>query len=126
MADTTAFIALPGIGSKLASRIISFRDKLGGFYSVEQVGEVYGLQDSTFQKIRKWLKLENASVKKININTATAEELKSHPYIRWNLAKLIIAYRNEHGAFGKTGDLKNITEVTEEVFEKMNHYLTVD
>ncbi|HEY1021836.1 MAG TPA: helix-hairpin-helix domain-containing protein, partial [Flavisolibacter sp.] len=47
-ADTAAFIALPGIGGKLSARIISFREKLGGFYSVEQVGETYGLPDSTF------------------------------------------------------------------------------
>ena len=45
-ADTTAFIALPGIGSKLAARIVLFREELGGFYNIEQIREVYGLQDS--------------------------------------------------------------------------------
>jgi competence protein ComEA len=53
--DTTAFISLPGIGSKLAARIINFREKLGGFYSVTQVGETFGLPDSTFQKIKQYL-----------------------------------------------------------------------
>jgi len=80
-ADTTAFISLPGIGNKLAARIVTFREKLGGFYSVEQIGETYGLPDSTFQKIKQYLKLDNASVKKININTATVDEMKAHPYI---------------------------------------------
>jgi competence protein ComEA len=125
LADTAAFIALPGIGSKLAARIVSFREKLGGFFSVEQVGEVYGLPDSTFQKIRKWLKVQNAPVRKININTATLEELKVHPYIRWNLANPIIAYRNEHGKFEKLEDLKNIMIVTEEVYNKVKNYLMV-
>jgi competence protein ComEA len=123
LADTAAFIALPGIGSKLAARIVSFREKLGGFYSVEQVGEIYGLQDSVFQKIKKWLKAENASVRRININTATLEELKAHPYIRWNLANPIIAYRNEHGKFEKLEDLKNIMIVTDEVYDKVKNYL---
>ncbi|MBO9571783.1 MAG: helix-hairpin-helix domain-containing protein, partial [Chitinophagaceae bacterium] len=50
-ADTTAFISLPGIGSKLANRIVSFRSKLGGFNSVEQIRQVYGLRDSVFQLI---------------------------------------------------------------------------
>src|SRR6185503_6381802 len=58
-ADTSALISLPGIGNKLASRIVNFRDKLGGFYSIEQVGETYGLPDSTFQKIKQWLRLDN-------------------------------------------------------------------
>ena len=64
IADTTAFISLPGIGSKLATRIVNFRDKLGGFYSIDQIGETYGLPDSSFQKIKQYLKLDNPSVKK--------------------------------------------------------------
>lgn len=125
-ADTTAFIALPGIGSKLAARIVSFRDKLGGFYSINQVGETFGLPDSTFQKIKQYLKLENTSIRKININTATIDELKAHPYIRWSLANPIIAYRNEHGSFAKVEDIKKVMAVTEEVYNKIAPYLTLE
>lgn len=125
MADTSAFISLPGIGSKLASRIINFRDKLGGFYSVSQVAETYGLPDSTFQKIRQYLKLENISVRKININTATADELKAHPYIRYSLANPIVAYRKEHGPFSKAEDIKRVMAVTEEIYQKLAPYLEV-
>src|SRR6185369_12652448 len=78
--DTTAFISLPGIGNKLAARIVNFRDKLGGFYSIDQVGETYGLADTTFQKIKKYLSLPNPEVKKFNINSVTKDEMKSHPY----------------------------------------------
>jgi competence ComEA-like helix-hairpin-helix protein len=122
-ADTTAFILLPGIGSKLATRIINFREKLGGFYSIDQVGETFGLPDSTFQKIKRFLKLPDPVVKNININTATLEELKTHPYIRWQLAKSIVAYRNEHGAFKSLEELKNIMAITMQHYEKMVPYL---
>ncbi|MEP6727425.1 MAG: helix-hairpin-helix domain-containing protein, partial [Bacteroidota bacterium] len=98
-ADTTAFIALPGIGSKLAARIINFRDKLGGFYSVQQVAETFGLPDSTFSKIKDLLQCNPAVMKQININTADANTLKQHPYIRWNLANVIVQYRVQHGNF---------------------------
>jgi competence ComEA-like helix-hairpin-helix protein len=124
-ADTTSFIALPGIGTKLAARIINFRDKLGGFYSVAQVGETFGLPDSTFQKIKQYLKLENTSFRKININTATVDELKAHPYIRWSLANPIVAYRNEHGPFAKVEDIKKVMAVTDEIYNKIAPYLTV-
>ncbi len=107
-ADTTALIALPGIGSKLAFRIINFRDKLGGFYSLAQVGETFGLPDSTFQKIKQYLKLENMVVRKININTVTVDELKVHPYIKWGIANPIIAYRKEHGPFARVEDIKKV------------------
>jgi len=124
-ADTSAFIYLPGIGSKLASRIIYFRDKLGGFYSIDQVGETYGLPDSTFQKIKQYLKLENPSVKKININSVTVDELKAHPYIKYSLANPIIAYRNEHGPFSKIEDIKKVMAVTEELYNKISPYLFI-
>jgi competence ComEA-like helix-hairpin-helix protein len=123
--DTIAFISLPGIGSKLAARIVNFREKLGGFYSVEQIGETYGLPDSTFQKIKLYLKIENTTIRKININSATVDELKVHPYIKYNLANLIVAYRNEHGPFSKLEDLKKVMAVTEDIYKKISPYLTV-
>ncbi len=122
-ADTSAFIALPGIGSKLAARIVNFREKLGGFYSVDQVGETFGLPDSTFQKIKSFLHLKNTSVRKININTATVDELKAHPYIKYNIANPIIAYRNEHGLFSKTEDIQKLMVITEEIYKKVSPYL---
>jgi competence ComEA-like helix-hairpin-helix protein len=125
IADTTAFISLPGIGSKLAARIIAFREKLGGFYSVEQIRETYGLPDSTFQKIKQYLKLDNASLKKININTATVDELKAHPYIKYSLANPIVAYRNEHGSFTKIEDIRKVMAVTDEIYKKIAPYLSL-
>ena len=122
--DTTAFISLPGIGSKLAARIVNFRDKLGGFYSVEQLKETFGLPDSTYQKIKQYLKLDDPSVKKININTATIDELKAHPYIKYSLANPIVAYRNEHGLFSKVEDVKKVMVVTEDIYKKIEVYLT--
>lgn len=124
-ADTSVFIALPGIGSKLAQRIISFREKLGGFYKVDQLGETYGLPDSTFQKIKPGLAANNTAVKQLNINTATADELKQHPYIRYNLANAIVQYRNQHGSFNSVEDIKKIMMVTEEIYSKAAPYLKV-
>lgn len=125
-ADTSALIALPGIGSKLSQRIINFRDKLGGFNSVEQVGETFALPDSTFKKIKSNLTCNNSSIKKININTADIEILKTHPYIRYNLANVIIQYRNEHGNYSSIESLKKISVITDEVFNKIAPYLTVE
>lgn len=124
IADTTAFIALPGIGSKLANRIINFRDKLGGFYKIDQVAETFALPDSTFQKIRTNLILTNATVKKININTATLDEMKIHPYIRYNLASAIVQYRLQHSNFKVVDDIKNIMMLTDDIFKKLAPYLS--
>jgi len=124
-ADTSAFVALPGIGNKLASRIVNFREKLGGFYSIDQIGETYGLPDSTFKKIKPFLKLETNVVKRFNVNTATKDEMKTHPYIKWNLASAIVEYRNQHGNFSSLDDIKKISLITAEVFDKVKFYLTL-
>jgi DNA uptake protein ComE-like DNA-binding protein len=125
-ADTSAFIELPGIGSKLASRIILFREKLGGFYSVQQIGEVYGLKDSVFRKIVPWLKCDAASIKKLHINVAGKDELKQHPYIRWQIAEALIAYREQHGVFDSLNDLVKINLIDSVVLTKMIPYLSLN
>jgi competence ComEA-like helix-hairpin-helix protein len=125
-ADTSTLIALPGIGSKLANRIIGFRDKLGGFYSVEQMREVYGIPDSTFQKIQPYLKCEGLQVERININTAELETLRSHPYIKWNVANAIVNYRQQHGSYTNPNDLIRIEIITAELLQKLAPYLTTE
>lgn len=125
-ADSAAFEALPGIGAKLAMRIIHFREKLGGFYSVEQVGETFGLADSVFQRIKPQLSIQQAMVRKININTATKEELKLHPYIRYSIAGALVAYRNAHGPFTELSALKQVVALKEEIYVKLLPYLSID
>jgi DNA uptake protein ComE-like DNA-binding protein len=125
-ADTMAFISLPGIGSKLASRIVKFREKLGGFYSVQQVAETFGLPDSTFQLIRPRLQYGAAVLQKININTADANTLKQHPYIRWNIANAIVQYRQQHGPFRSPEELQQIVLITPELYQKLLAYVTVE
>lgn len=125
-ADTSALIALPGIGSRLATRIVNFRDKLGGFYTVQQLGEVYGLPDSTFQLIKPRLQCAAVLLKKININTADAATLKQHPYIRWNIANAIVQYRQQHGVYQSPNDLQQIAIITPELFQKLVGYISVE
>jgi competence protein ComEA len=125
-ADTTALIALPGIGSKLASRIINFREKLGGFYSVTQLAETYGLPDSTFQKIQYLLQCPNPTLHQININTADVNILKAHPYIRWSIANAIIQYRKQHGNFKSVDDLQQVAIIPSDVFLKIKPYMSIE
>lgn len=125
-ADTTAWIALPGIGSKLSQRIINFRDKLGGFYKIEQVGETFGLPDSTFQKIKTRLRTEASAIKQININTASINEMKAHPYLRYALANAIVQYRTQHGDYTSVADIKKIMVITDEIYNKITPYLKVN
>ena len=95
-ADSIQWESLPGIGATLAHRILQFKNNLGGFYSIDQLKEVYGLPDSTFQKIVPRLICKD-NYQRIDINTDESERLSQHPYIRRKAARIIIAWRKQHG-----------------------------
>lgn len=124
-ADTSALIILPGIGSRLAQRIITFREKLGGFCSVEQVGETRFLPDSTFQKIKPFLALKSTEIKRMDINQVDINELKSHPYIDYNIANAIVQYRNQNGQYKSLDDLQKIHIIDDALLTKIRPYLVV-
>ncbi|MFN5135969.1 MAG: ComEA family DNA-binding protein [Chitinophagaceae bacterium] len=124
-ADTAEWKSLKGIGSYYARKIVGFREKLGGFYSVQQVAETFGLPDSTFQNIKPFLLVNTSSIKQININTATVDDLKVHPYIKGTLANVIINYRNMHGEFTSVEKLQNIDAIDEQLYQKIAPYLTI-
>ncbi len=125
LADTSQWKTLPGIGSKLSARIVNFREKLGGFVSPEQVGETRFLPDSTFQKIKPYLFFEYDGIRKINVNSATVDELKAHPYLSFNTANAIVQYREQHGSFHEINDLKRIQIIDEKLFDRIRPYLEI-
>jgi competence protein ComEA len=124
-ADSAKWSQLPGIGTKLASRIIHYRENLGGFWNTEQVGETFGLPDSTFQKIKPYLQTGILNLKQIDLNTASKETLQSHPYIRWQIANGIIAYRLQHGGFQSVEELMQLAQIDSGKFERLKPYVEV-
>jgi len=122
-ADSAALEKMPGIGPVLSARIIKYRDKLGGFYDVDQLREVYGLSDSVFTIIAPLLQLNGNDIKKIDINYASEEELRKHPYIQWKLARHIIKFREAHGSFQETKNLEDIWAIDREKLKKLSPYL---
>jgi competence ComEA-like helix-hairpin-helix protein len=84
-----------GIGEVLSERIIKFRDALGGFYTVDQLKEVYGLEDSLVDANADVLQIQSPH-RKIKINSATEEELSRHAYINAKMAKTLAKYINQN------------------------------
>lgn len=127
LADTTQLKSVYGIGSKLSARIILYRNKLGGFVSLNQLSEVYGLDSAVVNAAKKKFFVEkNFQPVSLNPNTADEKTLASHPYLKSKLARVIIAYRQQHGDFSQPGDLKKISILTEETFEKIKPYLSTN
>ena len=124
-ADSSAFEQLYGIGPVLSARIIKFRKILGGFYTVDQVGETYGIADTVFQNIKPHLRVNATMITRININDADYETLRKHPYIHAKIAHAIINYRNMNGKFENLEQLKALKPITEDCFHKIQPYLKI-
>ena len=116
---------IPGIKYPLPYKIAAYREKLGGFLTKEQLKEVPGMNDTIYTAIRKYLMMSDIILKKININTATDDDLSLHPYISRNIAKAIFIYRQQHGNYKQIEDIRKISFLKEEVYKKIAPYLSV-
>ena len=124
--DTDDIVVVPLFGSKRAARLVEYRDRLGGFYSLEQIREVYVLQDMDMEHVAKYFTLRPGDVRKININTASYKELVSHPYFDAYLAKTILNFREKHGKIDSFEQLQQITHAYPELMEKLRHYIVFE
>jgi competence ComEA-like helix-hairpin-helix protein len=123
-ADSNMLKLLPGIGRVLAVRIIAYREKLGGYYSIAQLQEVYGLRDTTLQKIKSNLILTDP-YRKIKINRDSLFSLH-HPYLSKKDATLIQSFRDQHGQFHSIQDLYQIKAFDQKFWERLQPYLDFD
>lgn len=124
-ADTTEFKQLYGIGSGYASRIIKFREALGGYHSTDQLRGMYGMTDSLFYQIKSFLKVsDTVELKSININVATFKQLISHPYISYELTQEILISKSKSGKFRKVADLERLKLLHPDTAALLLPYLT--
>lgn len=122
--DADGLLSLRGIGPAFSRRILNFRNALGGFVSTEQLKEVYGFPDSTYQQLRGRLTADIGKVRKINLNTATEEELGKHPYMGRKAAAEVIKLRNKLGNFSQIEQIKQVPLINEEKYRKIAPYLS--
>ncbi|OEK00058.1 hypothetical protein BFP97_00360 [Roseivirga sp. 4D4] len=123
-ADSTLFKTLKGIGSSYARRIVSYRKLLGGYYSIDQLKEVYGMTDSLFQNIQPYLQLtDTATIRKVPINMATFKELLAHPYIDYEQTKEILNVKSKSGKFRKAEDMYRLSLMDSVMIKKLLPYL---
>ncbi len=124
-ADTLDLQQLKGIGPGYARRIISWREKLGGFYDKRQLLEVYGMDTLRFRWIATHVSTDPQYIKKLNINVVTLKELIRHPYFPFPLAKKIVLHRHQKGPYQSVDELKEAVGLTDSLFRRMIPYLNL-
>ncbi len=124
-ATAEMFDQLPNIGEVFSNRIVKYRKKLGGFYKIEQIAEVYGLKTETFDKIKPYLTVSEVKLTKININLAEYKDLVKHPYIDSQTANKILKYKSKNGFYTSIEILSQKKVIDKKVYDKVKFYLTV-
>ena len=121
--DTIELKKLRGIGSYYARQIIWYRDKLGGFQSINQLYEIERMRPETVEKIKPFVWVDSSLVTKFKINSSTAPQMVKHPYITWNMAVSIQDYREFTKKFKSTHQLVDLGLLNEEIYSKLAPYL---
>lgn len=122
-ADSLSIVYLKGIGPRFTKRIMKYRSMLGGFHSVNQLKEVYGMTDSTFALLSSQIKIDDQSITKIPINAIDFNSLRKHPYFNFQTAQAIVNYRFKHGKLTEA-DFKVLGIFSEEKLRLILPYLS--
>ena len=118
-ADTTALKTVPGIGPYFARKIVQYGERLGGYVSVDQLDEI---EDFPLES-KKYLTIQDAQPRQLNINQLSLNELKRHPYINYYQAKAIMDYRRLHGPIQSLDDLRLSRDFPQEAIDRLRPYL---
>jgi len=126
LADSLQLLSLPGIGPYFAHRIIKYRKKLGGFYSIDQLTDVYGLRKSRVDSISSSLVIDLNYLHPININNATIDDLSVHPYINYREASDIYRFRKRKGRILDLESLRKKKIFQDSTFNRIKPYLSLE
>lgn len=123
-ADSAMLCRVRGIGPAFARRIIRYRERIGGFHQKPQLMEVFGLDSVKYAEIESQITVDAAGLKKININTATKEDFKNHPYLRYKQINALIEYRKQHGNYSNIAELNKVLVLDAVTISRIAPYLT--
>lgn len=125
-ADSLELMQLKGIGKVLSSRIVKYREQLGGFHSIDQLKEVYHISEEALQALEEFSFVQDDfQIKKIKINEVDFKSLLKHPYIDYDLAKAIMNHRRIYGNFSSTDQLREVYYIKEELLVKLLPYIVI-
>ena len=122
VADTTELKKIPGIGSGISKAIVGYRNRLGGFYSLEQLREVRFVTP----EMMEWFKLDSISIRQLPVNRAGLDRLRNHPYLNFYQAKVILEHRKKHGEIKSLSQLSLYEEFTEKDLKRLSAYFSFD
>lgn len=127
--DSATLVRVPGIAAKTAATILSYRSRLGGFYSPDQLRERLTWESASRymdEWCSVWFKADASLVQMLHINSLSFKEINKHPYISYEQTKALVNYRDKHKGIRSMEEIKKLKEFDQETIEKISHYLCFD
>ncbi|MDR1779816.1 MAG: helix-hairpin-helix domain-containing protein [Tannerella sp.] len=125
-ADSLTLQKVPGIGPAFARRIVRYRELLGGFFTVAQLGEVYGIDEDKYNEIAPWFKVDASLINKLNVNSLPQDSLSRHPYINYSQARAIERLRRQKKQLTGWENLQLLKEFSEQDKTRIEPYLSFE
>ena len=125
-ADSALLCQLKGIGPYRAKAIVIYRNQLGGFVSASQLLEIKKFPEAVINDIAPHLIVDKSKIRKLRVNTATVERLKSHPYLSYYQAKAITELRREKRHIDSIEDLRPLNEFSDSDLLRLEPYLSFE
>lgn len=122
-ADSAALRSVVGIGEKTVTAILAYRERLGGFYCVGQLAEVPGVTEANYEKILRQIRCDSCEIRKIDINFATPNCLRGHPYLPPRVLRRLLKTRQLKGGWSTLGELVEDDILTREEAARLAPYL---
>ena len=122
IADTIELKKIPGIGSVIARNIVAYRQRLGGFYDLEQLLEVRFFTP----ELLEWFVLGDTPVNQLRVNRESLDKLRTHPYLNFYQAKIIVEHRKKRGEIKSLSQLSLYEEFTEKDLKRLSAYFSFD
>lgn len=125
-ADSASLRKVPGIGEVFAGRIIKFRRLLGGFHTVGQLREVYGLTEERYLRLSPWFSVDSSRIERLHVNTLSSDSLIRHPYLNGIQVRELLRMRSRKGRLSGWNDLALLEEFTQTDRQRLFPYLSFD
>ncbi len=125
-ADTSSLMQIKGIGRGYARAIVRFRAQAGGYVNKQQLLELPHMTLERYNSIEAFFTVDNSLVQPINVNIASVDRLRAHPYLNFYQAKALYELRRKKGKLKNIDELKHLEEFDHQTINKIQPYLKFD
>lgn len=120
-ADTLTLQQIPGIGPSFARRIVKYRDQLGGYYTVLQLQEIYGMEPDRYQRIKPffYIGVKNYSTP---FDALRSDSIPSHPYLNYRQQAALARSIRKNGTLDSWHRIMSLEEFNRDDSVRLSHY----